>query len=116
MEIAVKRAYDSYAPEDGYRVLVDRLWPRGISRENLKADLWFKDVAPSNALRKQFHHGEMFWEDFAEAYRQELEKAPEALERLREALKGRRKVTLLYGAKDPEHNQAVILRNILLKH
>ena len=113
MDIQLKRAYDPAESADGFRVLVDRLWPRGISKEKLKLDLWDKDTAPSDELRRWFHHEGGSWEEFERRYREELAANPEALRALREALAGRKRVTLLYGAKDAQHNQAVVLRELL---
>ncbi|RQW77308.1 MAG: DUF488 domain-containing protein, partial [Geobacter sp.] len=107
--VAIKRIYDPPAPDDGWRVLVDRLWPRGISREAAQIDNWLKDLAPSDALRKWFGHDAEKWEEFRTRYRKELKPHRELLERLRhEAEKGR--ITLLFAAKDTEHNNAVVLK------
>lgn len=109
--VALKRAYDSPSPEDGKRVLVDRLWPRGVSKAEAHIDLWLKDVAPSTDLRKWFAHDPAKWVEFERRYRAELAKNP-ALEELRE-LVATHSVTLVYGAKDTEHNQAVVLQRLL---
>ena len=107
----LKRVYDAPAEADGVRVLVDRLWPRGLSKEKAAVDLWLKDVAPSDALRHEFHaHPDRFG-DFRKAYAAEL-RGSEALEELRR-LARRRKVTLLYAAKDDAHNNAVVLGSLL---
>lgn len=112
--IRIKRIYDPYSPEDGRRVLVDRVWPRGMRKDEAGLDEWLKDLAPSTALRKWFGHDPARWEDFQARYRAELD-APESrelLERLaREAETGT--VTLLYGAKDERHNQAVVIRRLV---
>lgn len=113
MDIAVKRVYAAPAPEDGFRILVDRLWPRGVSKEHAEVDLWAKDVAPSNELRKWFDHDPAKWREFTKRYRAELDAAPEHLATLREAMAGRNKVTLLYGAKNEGNNQAVFLKELL---
>ena len=107
--LAIKRVYDKPQPSDGTRILVDRLWPRGISRRKAALDGWNKDVAPSPALRKWFGHKPERFKDFAKRYRAELKGNP-ALEDLR-ALKG--KVTLVYGAKDPKINHAAVLAKVL---
>lgn len=112
MIVRVKRIYEPLSVEDGYRVLVDRVWPRGMSKERAKIDLWAKDVAPSTELRKWFGHDPAKWEAFQERYREELS-AGEALQPLCAALQGKDVVTLLYGAKDREHNQALVLRDVL---
>ena len=113
MKIVAKRVYEPPAPSDGFRVLVDRIWPRGMSKEHARVDLWAKNIAPTTALRQWFGHDPAKWEDFRQKYRSELAKNSQALEELREALKGRDAVTLVYGAKDEAHNQAVVLREIL---
>jgi uncharacterized protein YeaO (DUF488 family) len=112
MTIRVRRVHDEPSDDDGFRVLVDRLWPRGVSKENARADLWLKDVAPSDALRRWFHHEEPRFEEFARRYRSELD-ANAAVADLRDVIASRPVVTLLYGAKDREHNQAVVLRDYL---
>ena len=114
MEIRLKRVYDPPAPEDGLRVLVDRLWPRGLSKERAELDLWAKDVAPSTALRTAFHHDGLSWDDFESAYRAELEgSARAAVAALRADLAAHPVVTLLHAVADEEHNHAVILREAL---
>jgi uncharacterized protein YeaO (DUF488 family) len=110
--VAVKRVYEAPAGEDGLRVLVDRVWPRGLSKEKARIDHWLKDVAPSTALRKWFGHDPERWADFRRRYRTELAKNPDALETLRSLIAGKR-ATLLYGARDETHNQAVVLAELL---
>lgn len=114
MDIIIKRIYEPASDSDGFRVLVDRLWPRGVSKEKAHIDLWLKDVAPSDALRHWFGHEAEKWPKFRSRYREELRRDPEAVRTLRDAVKGRQTMTLLYGAKDEEHNQAVVLREFLL--
>ena len=110
--IRIKRAYEEPDAEDGTRILVDRLWPRGLTKEKAKVDLWLKEVAPSTELRKWFAHDPAKWAEFRSRYRQELEGNKEQLSLLRqEAAKGT--VTLVYGARDQEHNEAVILQRLL---
>ncbi len=111
MAIQVKRVYEVAAQADGMRILVDRLWPRGIAKEKAKIDLWLKAIAPSDALRKRFHAKPEKWEAFLEAYAEEL-KADEATEAAKELRRHIRKgtVTLLYAARDQEHNNAVALK------
>jgi len=114
--LQVKRVYASVSADDGLRVLVDRLWPRGISKEKAKIDSWMKDVAPSDALRKRFHGHPERWQDFKTAYAKELAQDPAdtCLEELRKQL-GKSTVTLLYAARDEEHNNAVALKELLLR-
>ena len=108
----VKRAYDPPAADDGLRVLVGRLWPRGLKRHEAKVDLWLKDVAPSTDLRQWFGHDPARWPGFQERYRAELATSG-ALEELRGVVKQARRVTLLFGARDRERNNAVVLRRIV---
>lgn len=114
LRLEVKRAYDAPGPEDGVRVLVDRLWPRGLRREAARIDLWVRDVAPSASLRTWFAHDPARFPEFRRRYRAELDARPEALEPLR-ALLRRGRVTLLFGARDREHNQAVVLADHLAR-
>lgn len=111
--IHVKRVYEPAAKDDGWRVLVDRLWPRGLTKEKARVDAWLKEVAPSDALRKKFHHEELGWPEFEKRYRAELAKKNEELAALKNIEKEHGTVTLLFGAKDPEHNQAVVLAAVL---
>lgn len=115
MSVFLKRAYDPATRTDGERVLVDRLWPRGLSRDAARIDLWLKAVAPSTELRKWFGHDPERWPEFRKRYRAELTKDPESAEALRalRALCRKGKVTLVYGARDEAHNQAVVLRQVL---
>ena len=110
--IRIKRIYDPPAPEDGRRVLVDRLWPRGLAKEAARIDEWLKEIAPSDALRTWFGHDPARWEEFRKRYREELGGHGEALERLRAETK-RGTVTLLFAAKDSAHNNAVVLEELL---
>ena len=107
--LAIKRAYDPPSPDDGTRILVDRLWPRGVSKAKAGLDGWNKDIAPSPALRKWFDHRPERFQEFARRYRAELKHNP-AVDDMR-ALKG--KVTLIYGARDPSINHAVVLVKFL---
>ena len=110
--IQVKRVYEQPAGSDGFRVLVERLWPRGISRERAHLDLWLKEVSPSPELRKWYAHDLEKWDEFQKRYRAELEGAPAAVEQLRQA--GRRGVlTLVYAAHDEQHNSALVLKAFL---
>jgi uncharacterized protein YeaO (DUF488 family) len=108
----LKRAYEEPSPQDGERILVERLWPRGLTKARAAVDLWLKDVAPSPELRRWFAHDPAKWEEFERRYRQELEGNPEAVELLRQKAK-RVTVTLVYAARDPEHNSARILKELL---
>lgn len=114
MELRTKRAYDFSTPDDGIRVLVDRLWPRGLGRAELRVDEWLKDIAPSKELRTWFGHDPANYEEFARRYRRELSDgdAHEALQYLR-ALATHHDITLVYGAKNTEHNNARVLAEIL---
>lgn len=112
-EIRIKRVYEPPEDHDGFRVLVDRLWPRGLTKEQVRADLWLRDVAPSTALRKWFAHDPSKWDEFKRRYFAELAQKPDSVQVLLEkAAQG--PVTLLYSAHDPEHNQAVALKEYLL--
>ena len=112
--LRVKRVYDAPSSDDGVRVLVDRLWPRGLKRDNANIDLWLKEVAPSDGLRRWFGHDPGRWVEFEKRYRAELAKNAQNVAGLRDLLKGAKPLTLLYAAKDTEHNNAIVLRNFLL--
>jgi uncharacterized protein YeaO (DUF488 family) len=111
-EIRIKRVYDEPSQDDGKRILVDRLWPRGLTKEKAKVDLWVKEVAPSNELRKWFAHDPEKWPEFKRRYVEELKTQNEPLAQLRQET-SHGAVTLLYGAKDEEHNEAVVLLELL---
>lgn len=115
MEIKLKRAYDAAEPEDGYRVLIDRLWPRGIKKEDLKMDEWAKDLAPSTPLRRFFHADqEGNWAEFAERYEAELRVSPatgNTVEKWKQ--QGLTTVTLLLGSSNAAHNHGVVLKRVL---
>ena len=113
--IRTKRVYEAPSKDDGYRVLVDRLWPRGLSKEKAKVDLWMKEIAPSDALRKWLHHEEGNWSEFVKKYKAELAKKKELVSELRKLGKERGTVTLLYGSKDDKQNQAVVLADMAAK-
>ncbi|MFT9332511.1 MAG: DUF488 domain-containing protein [Acetobacter persici] len=106
--IQVRRVYDAPSPTDGTRVLVDRLWPRGVSKERAALDLWLKDIAPSTALREWFGHDPARWEGFCQRYRAELDANPACVEQL-ETLARKGPMTLLFGARNTEQNEAVVL-------
>ena len=111
--LKLKRIYDPPEPSDGYRVLVDRLWPRGFSKERAKLDLWLKEIAPSDALRKWFGHDPGRWCEFQNRYRRELREKSALLSQFRSIKRKNRTLTLLYGARDDRHNQAVVLKQVL---
>lgn len=110
--IRVKRVYEKPSRGDGFRVLVDRLWPRGVTKERAALSLWLKDVAPSAELRKWFGHDPARWKGFQARYRKELAGRKDALKLLRQKAR-ERTVTLLYGARDEEHNEARVLKKVL---
>jgi len=110
--IKIKRVYDKPTKEDGFRILVDRLWPRGISKE--KVDLWLKEVAPSNDLRNWFSHDPKKWEEFKRKYERELQDKQELIHKIKQAEKEKGIVTLLYSTRNKEHNNAIAL-NIMLE-
>ena len=112
-KIILKRVYDPPDPADGTRVLVDRLWPRGVAKRDARIDGWARDLAPSAALRRWFRHDSARWPGFRDAYRAELAQAPAALRRLLASC-ARGPVTLVYAARDRQHNHAVVLREVLL--
>jgi uncharacterized protein YeaO (DUF488 family) len=113
--IRIKRIYEQAAEEDGFRILVDRLWPRGLSKENAKVDLWLKEVAPSGELRKWFSHDPAKWAEFKEKYGEELAAKQPLLREIRQMETEKGAVTLLYSARDVEHNNAVALQAVLEK-
>jgi uncharacterized protein YeaO (DUF488 family) len=114
MPLKTKRIYEEATKADGYRILVDRLWPRGIRKEDAAIDLWLKEVAPSTELRKWFHGDKGDWTEFKKKYKAELKDAP-ALEELRELAGEHKTITLLYAAKDEEHNHAQVLQQLIDK-
>lgn len=112
MTVSIKRVYDDPAPDDGFRVLVDRLWPRGLSKQAAQVDTWLKEVGPSTQLRTWFHHESALFDEFETRYRAELDGNAAAAE-LRDIIAAHPVVTLLYSARDTEHNQAIVLRDYL---
>lgn len=115
MQIALKRVYEAPAANDGVRILVDRLWPRGLAKESAGVDIWLKAIAPSDDLRKWYGHDVDKWPEFKKRYFAELDAAQDALKELRAYLR-QGKVTLLYAAKETEHNNAVALKAYLGLH
>ena len=111
--VRLKRAYEPPAPTDGARVLVDRLWPRGVSREDAALDEWMKEIAPSDALRRWFGHDPARWDEFRRRYAEELRAHDGLVEALRDRAR-RGPLTLVYGARDEAHNDAVVLRDVIL--
>ena len=115
-QVKIKRVYEDPDASDGYRVLVDRLWPRGMKKEHLKYDAWEKDITPSPELRKWFHEDQAeHWDAFSAMYRKELESS-EAVPKFIERIKNYSTVTLLYASKEPVHNHACILQQFLQAH
>jgi uncharacterized protein YeaO (DUF488 family) len=113
MTIKVKRVYDSPGQEDGYRVLVDRLWPRGLTADAAEVALWLRDIAPTTALRKWYGHRIERWPEFRERYRKELAVHGELLDLIRDIEHHRTRVTLLFGAADEDHNEARVLAEVV---
>jgi len=111
MKIKIKNIYEKSGKEDGIRILTDRLWPRGLTKDKASVDLWLKDIAPSTELRKWFGHDPMRWNEFRRRYKEELKKHEKQISHLREQFSDGI-VTLVYGTKDKEHNQAVVLKEI----
>jgi uncharacterized protein YeaO (DUF488 family) len=110
--IQLKRVYEPPSKEDGIRILVDRLWPRGLTKKKAAVDLWLKDIAPTTELRKWFGHDPARWKEFQVRYRKELRADKEAVNLLKQKSK-EGTVTLVYGAKDQEHNEALVLQQML---
>ncbi|MEW6202092.1 MAG: DUF488 domain-containing protein [bacterium] len=111
--IKIKRIYDKVDKDDGFRILVDRLWPRGLSKEKAQVDLWLKDIAPSNELRKWFNHDPVRWDEFQNRYKKELDGKKQLIMELKKIVKDRMVVTLLFSASDKEHNNAAALKKII---
>jgi uncharacterized protein YeaO (DUF488 family) len=110
--IQIKRVYEPHLEEDGCRVLVDRLWPRGLKKEGAAVDEWAKELAPSNELRKWFGHDPALWAEFKRKYKTELKDNPAVVEFI-STYKNEKKITLIYSAKDERHNQALVLQEYL---
>lgn len=111
----VKRIYEASEPSDGYRILVDRVWPRGVAKDKAQIDLWLKETAPSDALRKWFGHDPERWAEFQKRYHEELKGAAGLTKQLKDLHQAHGTVTLVYSARDQLHNQAVALRAFLQK-
>ena len=112
--IQIKRVYEDKSKDDGHRILIDRLWPRGVSKEDAHFDEWMKELTPSTELRKWFDHKPERFEEFSKRYKKELAEKKELLDKLKELAK-KRKVTLLFAAKDTEINNAVVIKDILMR-
>ena len=112
MKIKIKRVYENPSKEDGMRILVDRLWPRGLTKQKAAIDLWLKEIAPSTELRKWFAHDPKKWTEFRKKYLQELKENKEQISIIKEHLK-KETVTLVYAARDEEHNEAQVLEELL---
>ena len=112
MKTKIKRVYEKPAKEDGFRILADRLWPRGLTKEKASVDLWLKEIAPTTELRKWFGHDPEKWNEFKKKYVAELKKNKETVSILKEKIK-EGTVTILYGARDEEHNEALVILDFL---
>src|SRR6185437_16055576 len=111
--IKIKRAYEKPTEDDGYRILVDRLWPRGVAKNKAKIDLWLKQESPSNELRKWFSHDSEKWNEFKKKYHFELKSEKISLQKIKQIEKENKIVTLVYAAKDDRHNNAIVLADEL---
>jgi uncharacterized protein YeaO (DUF488 family) len=111
--VKTKRIYEKPEANDGFRILVDRLWPLGLTKEKARVDLWLKEVAPSDGLRKWFGHDTGQWEEFRKRYRDELKGKPDLLKSLMAVIEKKKEVTLLFAASDEEHNNAVALKELI---
>lgn len=111
MKIHLKRIYEDPAEVDGFRILVDRLWPRGVSKEKANLDIWLKEIAPSTELRKWFNHDPKKWAGFQKKCKSELAKNLDGTEDLKKILKDHKRVTFLFAAKDEEHNEAIVIKD-----
>ena len=111
--IKTKRVYELPSKDDGYRILIDRLWPRGMSKEKAKLDIWMKEIAPSDELRKRFCHDPQKWEEFQREYRKELLAKANLIKQIRQFEEERGTVTLIFSTKEAEHNNAIALKNFL---
>ena len=111
--IKIKRVYEKPTEDDGYRILVDRLWPRGVAKNKAKIDLWLKQVSPSNELRKWFSHDAEKWDEFKKKYHSELKSEKISLQKIKQIEKENKIITLVYAAKDDRHNNAIVLADEL---
>ena len=115
MNILLKRIYEPPSPDDGFRILVERLWPRGISKERARVDLWAKDAGASDGLRRWFSHDPEKWDEFRRRYSDEVRQRETVLEKIRTLLRKYDTVTFLFAARDEDHNNAVALREFLIR-
>jgi len=113
--IKIKRIYESSSEEDGFRILIDRLWPRGLSKESAQIDTWLKDIAPSDSLRKWFSHDPKKWSEFKKRYREELKEKKDMISMIKSFEKEKKTIIFLYSAKDKEYNNAVFLQEYMQK-
>lgn len=113
--IKIKRAYEAWDKDDGFRILVDKLWPRGISKKEAHIDLWIKELAPSTQLRQWFNHDPLKWQEFQKRYKKELDNNQESVNQVKRLRKEHKEITLVYAAKDEKHNDAVALLDYLKK-
>ena len=113
--ITVKRIYEKPSSDDGYRILVDRLWPRGLSKDKADVDLWLKEIAPSNELRKWYSHDPKKWQEFQKKYKEELKNKHELLNEIKDLVKEKKKITFLFSSKEEKLNNAFALKNLLEK-
>ncbi len=111
--VLIKRVYENDAKKANFKVLVDRIWPRGIAKDEIKIDEWYKEVAPSTALRKWFNHDPEKWDAFRKKYKAELNEREDLLSEIKQLERRHKKITLLYAAKDEKHNNAVVLKEVL---
>ncbi|QKJ30404.1 DUF488 domain-containing protein [Mucilaginibacter mali] len=115
MSVKIKRIYEPFAKSDGFRILIDRLWPRGIKKEGTHIDKWMKDIAPSTQLRKWFDHDPEKWDEFRMKYHHELNES-DAMKEMAAIINEQATATLLYGAKEEKYNHAIVLQELLKKH
>jgi uncharacterized protein YeaO (DUF488 family) len=111
--IRIKRIYEEYSPGDGFRILIDRLWPRGVSKDDAHVDLWFKEIAPTDHLRKWFSHDPKKWNTFKKKYLEELKKNKSLIDKIKNLEKEHKIITLVFSAKDEQHNNAIALGEVL---
>ncbi|MDC8453138.1 MAG: DUF488 domain-containing protein [Candidatus Nitrosotalea sp.] len=111
--IKIKRIYEKYSPDDGFRILIDRLWPRGVSKDIAHVDLWFKEIAPTDHLRKWYSHDPRKWDAFKKKYIKELKENKPSLDKIKDLKKEHKNITLIFSAKNEQHSNAVVLSEFL---